>query len=164
MKREKGIVTYAILGLLIALGGATTGLFWFKARYEAEQGKTALLNQQLLTVNDAIEHATKTTDSIITLAEKAGEDYQRVNEQLAEAETEAAQLRQEIFEQAQLAEKRALERPYLAGNADRDWFNGVLNEWASVTHSGGPPSPSPDPIEPVPESPDGVPTADSPDG
>lgn len=123
-----------------ALLGALALLLWGNhQRSEAEQGRTALAQEQLANVNARIERdATTITTLRTTLAserqaqaalQQTGQDLRREldvrKQQIKELKRENAELREWADAQLPAAARRLRQRPAITGaDAYRDWLSG----------------------------------------
>lgn len=130
---RQGLYSAALLGALALL------LWGTYQRSEAEQGRTALAQEKLATVNARVERDATTITTLRTnladerqaqtTLQQTGQDLRREldvrKQQIKELKRENAELREWAAAQLPIAARRLRQRPAITGaDAYRDWLSG----------------------------------------
>jgi LysB family phage lysis regulatory protein len=130
---RQGLYSAALLGALALL------LWGTYQRSEAEQGRTALAQEKLATVNARVERDATTITTLRTnladerqaqtTLQQTGQDLRREldvrKQQIKELKRENAELREWAAVQLPVAARRLRQRPAITGaDAYRDWLSG----------------------------------------
>lgn len=130
---RQGLYSAALLGALALL------LWGSYQRSEAEQGRTALVQEKLDTVNARVERDATTITTLRTnladerqaqtTLQQTGQDLRREldvrKQQIKELKRENAELREWAVAQLPAAARRLRQRPAITGaDAYRDWLSG----------------------------------------
>ena len=130
---RQGLYSAALLGALALL------LWGTYQRSEAEQGRTALAQEKLATVNARVERDATTITTLRTnladerqaqtTLQQTGQDLRREldvrKQQIKELKRENAELREWAAAQLPAAARRLRQRPAITGaDAYRDWLSG----------------------------------------
>ncbi|WP_010213936.1 Rz-like lysis system protein LysB [Pseudomonas sp. R81] len=130
---RQGLYSAALLGALALL------LWGTYQRSEAEQGRTALAQEKLATVNARVERDATTITTLRTnladerqaqtTLQQTGQDLRREldvrKQQIKELKRENAELREWAAAQLPVAARRLRQRPAITGaDAYRDWLSG----------------------------------------
>ncbi|MBI6601665.1 MULTISPECIES: Rz-like lysis system protein LysB [Pseudomonas] len=128
------------IAAVIALFSALALLLWgLHQRSQAEQGRTALAQEKLATVNARVERDATTITTLRTnladerqaqtTLQQTGQDLRREldvrKQQIKELKRENAELREWAAAQLPVAARRLRQRPAITGaDAYRDWLSG----------------------------------------